>query len=445
MRLFKSLFKAFLLAAFFVPLFLDIGPIGISTWTGPFLALIYIRLSEWSIGKSRHNKIRIGTWEASGLLFITWMYISTFINSYHHPYSNRDGLLFVYSLSILFAMFVRRNWGSLFRTSTVARLGFAMIAVQSVIGSLQFLTSSTVGFPAKYFGTGGSASLLENKDAVRVIGTLDSTPTVLGRAISIFLPFVAIYPPGSSPRFGQRIYRVIALIAGVVVILLTQSRSAALVVGGVGGLWLLQRLIANLRRAARLRVTWEGLYFSYFLVVAFGGGVVAMQQVGGISYIQQAVTSTVYRFETVAILGTRFELMRGAVILFQEQPILGNGYLSTMYLAEQTDILVPPWRSFLRVHNAYLQFLAEGGLIGFLSYSYFTIYPIYRLWKSNIRNKKIYYPFIIAVLMILFFSQSSTAYDRYSLAPLYMMILGGAMGVVDVSESRPFRGSMREE
>jgi O-antigen ligase len=320
-----------------------------------------------------------------------------------------------------------------------------MIAVQSIVGSLQFLTSSTVGFPAKYFGSGGSASLLENKDAVRVIGTLDSTPTVLGRAISIFLPFVAIYPPGSSPRFRQRIYRVIALIAGVVVILMTQSRSAALVVGGMGGLWLLRRSIANLRRAARLRVTWEGLYFSYFFVVAFGGGVVAMQQVGGISYIEQAITSTVYRFETIAILGTRFELMRGAVILFQEQPILGNGYLSTMYLAEQTDILVPAWRSFLRVHNAYLQFLAEGGLIGFLSYSYFTTYPIYRLWKSNVRSKKIYYSFLISVLMIIVFSQSSTAYDRYSLAPLYMMILGGAMGFVDVSKSRSVREPMCEK
>jgi O-antigen ligase len=425
----KYLFKIFLFSSFIVPLFIDIGPVGIATWTGPFLALLYIKLAEYSTGRSQVRAVRIGKWEVSGFLFVFWMYISTFSNSYYYTYPERDGLLFVYSLSILFAIFVRQNWGDIFRSRTVIRFGFVMVAIQSVVGISQFVTNSTIGFPAQYFGSQGGTDLLATDEAVRIIGTLDSTPTVLARAISIFLPFFVIYPVSST--LPSRTWRVIAVLAGCVLVFMTQSRSAALVLGGGLALWLFQRSRVALRMLVRLRATWSGIYFTYLFIVILGAGAVVLQQAGGISYLQRAVASTVYRFENITLLGNRFELMRGAIILFWEQPVLGNGYLSTMYLAEQTDILiVPSWRSSLRVHNAYLQFLAEGGLISFVSYSYFTLYPVYRLFNSKINNR-VRYAFLSTTIMIVLLSQTSTAYDRYSLAPLYMLFVGGAMGVVD--------------
>jgi O-antigen ligase len=439
----KQIFKRFLLVSFFVPLFYDLGPIGIATWTGPFLALGFVYALERALGRRQARVRGIGSWEVSAIVFILWMYLSTILNEYYYPDPNRDGLLLVYVMSIFFALFVRRNWGALFDRRTIIRFAFAMIAVQFVVGMAQLLTGSAIGFPGAYLGAEQSGDIQTHTGAGRVIGSLDSTPTVLARAIAVLLPFVAVHASDSAASVLQKTCRVAGLLGGGAVILMTQSRSALLIVGIVGALWMLSRSRIVLRQFFRLRTTWSGLLFLYSSVALLALGVGVLQQSGGISGLQQAVTSTLYRFENVALFGIRFELMRGAVILFQEQPLLGNGYLSTKYLAEQTDILVPDWRSYLRVHHAYLQFLAEGGIVGFLSFSYFTIYPIYRLYTSDVRRTATYYAFFAAIAMMIIFSQSSTAYDRYSLAPIYMMILGGAMGFLDRFETEaPHSGSL---
>ncbi|MCS3650584.1 O-antigen ligase [Salinibacter ruber] len=451
MRLIKFALKAFLLASFFVPLFLDIGPVGVATWTGPFIGLLYIKLAELSIYPSKANRtkfykwgsvlesIQIGKWEASGLTFILWMYFSTLVNDYYYKYPSRDGLLFVYSLSILFAIYVRKSWGKMFKTETIVWLSIAMIVVQSFISMLQFATSSTIGFPAKYFGSSGGTDLLKNDGAVRVIGTLDSSPTILGRAISVFLPFVAIYPAYDFFSLKSKLIKAVVMSAGFVTILMTQSRSAAIVVGSVVVLWLLQRSRAGLKMLVRPRTSWSKIYFVYSLVGILGVGVLTLQKAGGISYIEKAVSSTLYRFDNLALLGNRYQLMKGALLFFWENPVIGNGYLSTMYLAEQTDIfIVPSWRSFLRVHNAYLQFLAEGGIVAFMSYLYFTLYPLYRMWNSEILDSKTGIAFFTSISMIVVLTLTSTAYDRYSLSPLYMILLGGAMGETDfISSVKP--------
>jgi len=113
--------------------------------------------------------------------------------------------------------------------------------------------------------------------------------------------------------------------------------------------------------------------------------------------------------------------------MFTDSPIvLGKGYRNSKRVAVKTDIQ-NVMNKESRVHNAYFQYLAEGGAFALLSFLILTIYPFYLNVQFYRGRDAINGAFLASMGSILLFMQTSTTYDSAALAPLYMLIIGSAV------------------
>lgn len=88
--------------------------------------------------------------------------------------------------------------------------------------------------------------------------------------------------------------------------------------------------------------------------------------------------------DTTTSLGTRFELWRGAFIIFKESPIIGIGEKAyTERLKELIDSGVIKPAIVSHAHNDFLDALAKNGIIGLIAIIFLYVAPLYLFLNSQ--------------------------------------------------------------
>lgn len=429
---------------FMVPLVYWFGIFGIPVWSIPFAALLLVQ-GGMAVVRGKYRFARPDLFEGAIIVFVVMMTLSTLL----HPSEEELGAnkLFVYFLSLGLAVYTKRHFGKTVTVRRLAVFAYLLISVQFVVCVAQYVTQSAIGDVGAYFGTTQvedlEAGLVQAALGIgRVVGTLGGSPNLLGRAIVVFVPFVAISGTvfsGSKDRplyyIGQRV----VLAMAVIVVLLTVSRSSIAIILLLAGLATLRRAGVLAHVMSFFATTRRRLVARTLLVVVIG---IAASAVMSSSQFRESVGTTL---ETVQIrveqlsavapgvataaspLGDRFLLNVGAIKMFADGPvILGKGYHNTLRIAQKTDIPGVA-RPELRVHNAPLQFLAEGGILAFVAFLTIVVYPFYvnvsNYPEWNARSRA----FAASVGSMLLLMQTSTTYDSVALAPLYGLILGSAV------------------
>ncbi|MDO4467510.1 MAG: O-antigen ligase family protein [Bacillota bacterium] len=131
--------------------------------------------------------------------------------------------------------------------------------------------------------------------------------------------------------------------------------------------------------------------------------------------------------------------------LFLNSPWIGNGF---GYFTTYTN------NAYAGVHNDYLQWLCDYGIVGFVSYMAFTMasfYTIYRIYRTMCKNP-MYYSVKVKVLAawsllfqgwVLVYSLSGIPHYDYEISILYYIACG--IGVCLAIQNRKWRRGMYEE
>jgi len=433
-RLYQLLIFGFY-ASLFVPITYWFGPVGIPLWALPISGIIFLRFARRSLqGDERIRRFDHYDWAV--ITFIAVMFISSLIS----PPMEDLGFnkLVVYSMALLLTLYVRRNWRSLFSTQQLIRFTYVFVAVQALFCIIQFITGQPIGHIGAYIGETQADSVGEVIGISRVVGTLGGSPNMLGRVALVLSPFIVLraFEKSSSNTLWSYFRTRIWLLLVVLILGLTMSRSALLVFVIMGGIAWWKYMFRDMKTKRITHTTWARLAASYILVASFGGVVVAGSLTSTIrDSVTRSAQATFYRIEQLqeaaiaveeSALGVRAELISEGFTMFSERPLLGNGYRNTKKIAERTDNPIIDWKE-LRVHNAFVAFLAEGGIIAFLAFLMITIYPIYVTWKGRYFEPE-NWAFLASCLCIVLVMQVGTTFDTVSNAPVYALIWGGAIG-----------------
>jgi len=150
-----------------------------------------------------------------------------------------------------------------------------------------------------------------------------------------------------------KIFRYLALILGVIVLILSFSRVVWLV-GLLVALWFMTYSIRK-KGKEKLLITFSILFFCFLFFWFFGFR----------SFADESVSQ-------------RLQLIKVAILMIKDNPVSGVGLnnfvvrLPEYWQSGQTRLLQP-------VHNIYLLILTETGLVGFLIFFWFLVLTFKRL------------------------------------------------------------------
>lgn len=171
----------------------------------------------------------------------------------------------------------------------------------------------------------------------------------------------------------------------------------------------------------------------YLKFISIGGGIVVAAFVG-MSFVPE-LANTINRFAELFedVTGGRSILYKLAIKMFTESPLIGCGWGSYKYRANESVIgLIYGRDSDMLVHNVYLQLLAETGIIGFLIFTIMFILGIKLTWGLLRKSRKNIAPLpgyaeialaaslFIQIFFVLYCLTGNALYDYPMLFP-YMM------------------------
>jgi O-antigen ligase len=116
-------------------------------------------------------------------------------------------------------------------------------------------------------------------------------------------------------------------------------------------------------------------------------------------------------------LNLRLDFFSTSIELFFNNPIIGNGIGMWKILSNQMLTSLVPYY----VHNDFLQFLMETGIIGFTLYIFFFI-SVFYLIKKNWNNNSFY--FLMAVIIFLIDSFINFPFHRPQQIIIFILIIG---------------------
>ncbi len=437
-RLFTAAKSTFFVALLF-PLVYWTGPIGIPTWAIPFTGMLLIQSSQKIVSKGPIRFSRITGYECAALAFVVLLLISTLI----HPWSGPLAInkFFVYSLSFGLAIWVKRNWGTRISIRDLIWFAHLFIITQFVVCLLQYVTQTPIGNLGAYLG-GSQEEVLEGGLARktlgigRVLGTLGGSPNLLGRSIVVLTPFVVIsnfvYPSTWRRYLGKRI----TLLMAFAVVLLTISRSSIGTFLGFAVLAGAGYKLKHFRVRNLFWTSWRRIAAGFVMAPLLAGLIYVGATNPTISRNASLVGEVIqYRIEALQLFGAdtepgvRTKLVWGGLEMFSEKPLLGHGYRNTLRIPYETDVNLAA-REGMRVHNAYIQFLAEGGIFAFLAFSIVTLTPVAYMVFAPGRRDAVAYAFLFSTSAMVLLMQTATAYDSAALAPIYFLVIGSTMGEI---------------
>jgi hypothetical protein len=412
------------------------------------MGVLLIQSSQKIVSKGPIRFSRITGYECAALAFVVLLLVSTII----HPWSGPLALnkFFVYSLSFGLAIWVKRNWGTRIDARDLIWFAYLFIIAQFFVCLLQYITQTPIGNLGAYIGE-SKEEILEgglvrkNLGIGRVLGTLGGSPNLLGRSIVVLTPFVVIsnfvYPSTSLKWLGKRI----TLLMAFAVVLLTISRSSIGMFLGFAILAGIGYKLKHFRTQNLFWTNWRRIATGFIMVPLVAGLIYVGATNPTISRNMSLIGEVIqYRVEALQLIGAdtepgvRTKLVWGGLEMFSENPLLGHGYRNTLRIPYETDVNVAP-REGMRVHNAFIQFLAEGGIFAFLAFSVVTLTPVAYMVFAPGRRDAVAYAFLVSTSAMVLLMQTATTYDSAALAPIYFLIIGSTMGEVRRRNSKIFK------
>jgi len=432
------------------PLVYWVGIIGIPVWAIPVGALAFLQLGIICVRGNPRFRLP-DRFEIAILVFIISILLSTAANPPEGDLAVNK--LFVYTLSFGLAVYAKRNFGRLFNIKHIVIFSYLFVSIEFFVCIIQYVTQSPIGNIGAYLGEtqtryiGGSLERILGFS--RISGTMGVSGNTLANSIVALLPFVvasrSVFTKSRRVTLHYVAQRVTIAMA-VITVLMTVSRLSLIVLftfsmGLVGQkVYEFLRVFSSYTDVGRKTFRFDLTHFYNLVSVFVVAGLIFLLAFSN-SRIQNAMESGVqaveYRFSQIGEessvgnepIQDRYLQIDGAMKMFSDSPyIIGVGYRNANQLGVKTDVRLN--NPQIRVHNAYFQFLAEGGFFAFISLVFITLYPLYLVYKSG-KNKVVKYSLLASLLGIVIFMQSTTAHDSSGLAPIYMLIIGTAVGFAD--------------
>ncbi|RIK38577.1 MAG: hypothetical protein DCC55_20705 [Chloroflexi bacterium] len=354
----------------------------------PFLFALYALWAARSLlsqhgrstGVVAARKVSITPTEIAGVLLLSWCAIVTLTAL------NPQTSLMYFLLLLrggLFYFYFRQNTGTVVSATDLRRIIVVLLIVQCIVAVVQFATNSRFGSLNDYFG-----DPVDHPNAyfqsslgriIRVVGTFHN-PNLLGNWIILLGPFVyaALYY-GAARR---QIFYLILLSVSVAVLLFTFSRSGWFSFALAGAVVAIRLMSENLRRLLNVmrRFIRYGLILGLLLMV---GVLILGQFVDTLS-----LTVLQDRFRSISGGGEwRLAYVELAFQLFVRAPLTGAGLgnFSEAITQGYGNVTVPAVLltgfEYSTVHNLWLQFLAETGLVGVLLLTLAAVGTLWQLWQ----------------------------------------------------------------
>ena len=118
----------------------------------------------------------------------------------------------------------------------------------------------------------------------------------------------------------------------------------------------------------------------------------------------------------------RIELYKASITTFFERPIFGYGYDKIFIEVQARSDLIDSRQSYTHLHNAFLNHLIAGGLVGLFVFLIFLLLPVFILLTFKERNNDNIL-FAILILANSFMSGQTNLYLRHDLLVSFNSIL----------------------
>ncbi len=295
-----------------------------------------------------------------------------------------------------------------------------IISFESLIVFKQTISKSPAGLAiektgfAPAFGAGAD----ENIGEFRPFG-LQAHPNGLANkqlilGFSAWLIFLQLKFKKSS-KIAQHAQNALTFILSLMLINIILSLSRAVYLGlFVGSLFIfLRQRKESFRFIQKLKKTfnhWPTRYKFLFLLFAY----ILIFKLG------TRMINSIYSFSEFGGVNTRLEQYKEAIEVFKKSPIFGIGdemFIPTSYQLFPSGVMTyfPE-----NVHNGFLLFTIERGLLGLIVYLIFIILTVIKISQSKIKkiNKSIVYSGLIAIFSVMIFHPEKNFFNIFLLLAL---------------------------
>ncbi|MCX6718041.1 MAG: O-antigen ligase family protein [Candidatus Staskawiczbacteria bacterium] len=136
------------------------------------------------------------------------------------------------------------------------------------------------------------------------------------------------------------------------------------------------------------------------------------------------------RISKITDLNGRSDSWRAAVIAIKEKPVLGWGFESFAFVADEHMNGLGKGIYYDRVHNKILELLVYGGVVGLLAYIlifvaiFYLIFRYAKLWDGYNNRPKIVYASVLSAFFVAGFVQNIPAFDNIGTYILFFLMAG---------------------
>lgn len=281
------------------------------------------------------------------------------------------------------------------------------------IGSWQFINRHPIGLFLEDLGSSGLFGYLTTDSGERLyrVAGLTGHPTFFGSFLSLLIPVGVGYLAHLTKKKNYKGFyfvTILAVFAGLIAIFATFSRSAWFTLI-IGGLLFLYRHKKYYKKILNFRLI-------SFLIGAFGIFIVLF---GPLFFTR------LYTFSDILNIGNaqgRLNLANQALFMIKKSPLFGVG-LNQFTLAMSRQDLSLEARTFLYpVHNTFLLFFSEIGILAGLLFLSFVLISLYKTWK--VANKDwVSFGIWVGAFSFLINAQFHTLFSLDPTLDLFMVML----------------------
>lgn len=313
---------------------------------------------------------------------------------------------------------------------TVLKAAFAVGAVSAGLAVWQLYSGSFKLFYFPYLAFRDQDIMQLWELVSRVVGSWQH-PSYLGMYLAMMLP-VGVYLLflQSSPKFEKVLVWLGLALMGAV-LLLTNTRSSAL----AGSLGAVLVFIFSIFRFARPKSSFSAVFRLSILIAAVAAGILLYQ----FAFVSEIYTKPqAYRVDASATIWGRFlqsdsmsteslvqrsQLYNLAWQEFTAHPLFGIGAKNFSYEVEKV------FGKGTDAHNVFLQFLAETGIVGTLSFIALFLGLLWSMfWRlltsTDAETRLLRFVFFVELLLVLFDSQFNNPLFSLRLVGVFWLLMG---------------------
>lgn len=342
--------------------------------------------------------------------FFSGQYLSNFLS---YSFLRTDGnFFFCYILFFVFSV-------PFFNYRTVInyyfKLLFLSFSVFSIIGIVEYLSDYSQ-FTISFDPTAG-----------KIFHALNFAHNATGSVYALVSIFALVFFLGERVKRKKLIYLFIFALC-VIALLLTKSRGSylAFAAGIVFVLWM------HFRSIKKMLLSLLGLVIISIPIL----------------WITRAYERVIQIFQTTGTAAVRFELWEKAWALFSQSPLFGAGFSrfnDIQSIANENlsgikgifAVYLNPrfYFDFSNAHNSYLQFLAEGGIIGlgllllFWFLCFRILWNAFKLSKDNNFLRKVFLSSLSSIVILFVLSLTENYFSATTIMVSVSMIVSLSIGL----------------